>query len=166
MACIVRDLTEELWRRVPLFCGGYFDAQYSLWAPGPIVRLQEDASAVYSPALYRRFVQPVDRMLAAHFEYSFMHLHSTSMFLLETILEIGEIRCFEINHDAIGPPVREMVPYFQRVQRAGRPLVIRGSFGEEDLRLLTDSLDARGLYLYIMVERLGQVEPLRKLLGM
>ena len=43
---IFREITEELWKRVPLFHGGYFDAQYSLWSPGPIVRMQEDATAV------------------------------------------------------------------------------------------------------------------------
>jgi hypothetical protein len=64
---IFATLTQELWKRVPLFHGGYFDAQYSLWAPGPIIRMQEDATAVFSPKLYRRLVQPVDRMLASQF---------------------------------------------------------------------------------------------------
>ena len=107
---IFREFTEELWKRVPLFHGGYFDAQYSLWSPGPIIRIQEDATAVYSPDLYRRCVQPVDRMLAGHFASSFIHLHSTSMFLLEAFLEVQEIQCYEINNDACGPPIKEMVP--------------------------------------------------------
>ncbi len=163
---IFRDLTEELWKRVPLFHGGYFDAQYSLWAPGPIIRMQEDATAVYSPALYRRFVQPVDRMLARHFASSFIHLHSTSMFLLDDFLAIEEIRCFEVNNDAIGPPVADMVPYFRRIQDAKRPLLIRGSFTADEMRLLMDSLDPRGLFLNIMVKDVGEIETLRPLVGM
>lgn len=166
VANIFRDATEELWRNVPLFHGGYFDAQYSLWAPGPIIRMQEDATAVYSPALYRKFVQPVDRMLAAHFASSFIHLHSTSMFLLDAFLEIGELRCFEINQDAIGPPLARMVPHFLKVQEAGRALLIRGSFTPAEIRLLTDCLDPRGLFLYIMVDGMKQIETLRPLLGM
>ena len=109
---IFRDITEEFWKRVPLFHGGYFDAQYSLWSPGPIIRMQEDATAVFSPALYRKFVQPVDRMLAGHFASSFIHLHSTSMFLLEAFLEIEEIKCFEINNDVCGPPLEGNGPLF------------------------------------------------------
>ena len=62
---VFRRLTEAIWERIPLFHGGYFDGQYSLWAPGPIARLQEDATAGYSPTLYRRIVQPVDRELLA-----------------------------------------------------------------------------------------------------
>ncbi|MCC6857297.1 MAG: hypothetical protein IT158_01990 [Bryobacterales bacterium] len=166
VAGIFRDATEEIWKRLPLFEGGYFDAQYSLWAPGPIARLQEDASAVYSPALYRRFVQPVDRMLAAHFASSFIHLHSTSMFLLEAFLEVEEIQCYEINNDALGPPVRKMVPFFQRVQAAGKPLLIRGSFTTEEMRLLTDSLEPRGLFFLVMVQDMAEVESLRPILKM
>jgi hypothetical protein len=163
---VFREFTQELWKRLPLFNGGYFDAQYSLWSPGSIIRMQEDATALYSPALYRQFVQPVDRMLARRFGSAFIHLHSTSMFLLEAFLEIEEIRCFEINNDVSGPPVREMVPYFQMVQKARRPLLIRGSFNPEEMRLLMDSLEVRGLYLSIMVHSMEEVEALRPLVRM
>jgi hypothetical protein len=160
---IFRDLTKEFWKRVPLFHGGYFDAQYSLWSPDPIIRLQEDATAVYSPLLYRKFVQPVDRMLARQFASSFIHLHSTSMFLLEAFLEIEEIKCFEINNDVGGPPLENMLPCFQRVQKARRPLLIRGSFSTQEMRLLLDSLEPRGLFLNIMVNTMEEVEALRRL---
>jgi hypothetical protein len=165
-AAIFRDLTEQLWMKLPLFHGGYFDAQYSLWAPGPIVRMQEDATAFYSPAFYRKFVQPVDRMLGAHFPNSFIHLHSTSMFLLDAFLECREIQCFEVNQDALGPAVREMAAHFRKIQLDGRPLLIRGSFEPDDLRLLMDSLDPRGLFLNIMVRDRKEVEGLRPLVGM
>lgn len=161
-----REATRAVWRCLPLFHGGYFDAQYSLWAPGPIIRMQEDATAVYSPALYRRFVQPVDRMLASSFASSFIHLHSTSMFLLDAFLEIGEIRCFEINHDELGPPLERMVPYYQRVQRAGRPLLIRGSFTRDELGLLVDSLEPRGLFLNVMVTSRKELDELRPVAGL
>ena len=160
------EFAKEFWRRAPLFYGGYFDAQYSLWAPGPIVRMQEDATAVYSPALYRKFVLPVDRMIAARFPNSFIHLHSTSMFLLEGFLECEEIQAFEVNNDALGPPVAKMVPHFQRIQQAGKPLLIRGSFRPEEVRLLMDSLDPRGLFLNVMVNDLAETEALRPLVGM
>ena len=160
------DFTETLWQQLIRFHGGTFDAQYSLWAPGPIARLQEDATAVYSPALYRQLVQPVDRMLARHFEYSFMHLHSTSMFLLDAILEIEELGCLEINHDASGPPLSKMIPYYRRVQDTGRSLVVRGAFTPDELRMLMDSLDPRGLLLLIMVKDKAEIEIARPILGM
>ncbi|MGQ9632234.1 MAG: hypothetical protein ACUVXI_18255 [bacterium] len=166
LAGIFRGITEEVWRHIPLFHGGYFDAQYQLWSPGPIARLQEDATALYSPELYRKFLQPIDRELAGHFPCSFIHLHSTSMFILDAFLEIEEIRCFEINNDVSGPPIEKMIPYFRMVQRAKRPLLIRGSFAPDEIRLLMDSLEPRGLYMYIMVNSMDEVEALRPLLGM
>ena len=166
MAEIFREYTEESWKCIPQFHGGYFDAQFSLWSPGPIIRMQEDASAVYSPQLFRKLVQPADRALARRFASAFIHLHSTSMFLLDAILEIEEIRCYEINNDVCGPPIDEMVPYFQKVQKAKRPLLIRGSFTPEELRELTDSLDPRGLYLLIMVNNMEEIDTLRPIVKM
>ncbi len=163
---IFKQITDALWARLPLWQGGYFDGMYQLWAPGSIVRMQEDASAVYSPALYRRFLQPVDRYLASSYANAFIHLHSTSMFLLDAFLEIEELRCLEINNDALGPPLEKMVPYFRRVQDAGRSLLIRGSFTPDEARLLRDALDPRGLYLLILVESVQQTETLRPILGM
>ena len=157
------ELTEAAWKRIPLFHDGYFDAQYSLWAPKPIARMQEDASAVYSPTIYRALLQPADRMIARHFPCCFLHLHSTSMFLLDAFLEIDEIRCFEINNDASGPPLDQMMPYFKRVQQADRSLVIRGSFAPDELELLMSALDSKGLYLLIMVTDLSEIEPLRRI---
>jgi hypothetical protein len=115
LADIFIEITEEVWKHIPLFHGGYFDGMYQLWAPGSIVRLQEDVSGLYSPELYRKFLQPVDRKITNHFSNSFIHLHSTSMFLLNAFLEIKEIRCFEINNDDSGPPLKEMIPYFQMI---------------------------------------------------
>jgi hypothetical protein len=160
------QFTETLWQQLPRFNGGTFDAQYSLWAPGPIARLQEDATAVYSPNLYRKLVQPVDRMLARHFDYSFMHLHSTSMFLLDAILEIDTLRCLEINHDASGPPLIAMIPRYRKVQDAGRSLIVRGSFTPEELKMLMDALDPRGLLLLIMIKNLEEIDAARPIVGM
>lgn len=163
---IFLETTQAIWKHLPPFHGGYFDAQYSLWAPGPIIRMQEDATAVYSPTLYRRFVQPVDRMLARHFPCSFIHLHSTSMFLLEAFLEIEEIQAFEVNKDVLGPPLPRMIPHFQRIQAARKPLLIRGAFSTEDVRVLMGSLDPQGLFLSIMVNDWKEIESLRPMVGL
>jgi hypothetical protein len=165
---VFRQVTEEAWKRIPLFHGGYYDAQYQLWSPGPIVRLQEDASGTFSPGLYRERLQPVDREVARHFPNAFIHLHTNSMFLYDLFLEVEEIRCFQVNYEAGsgGPPVAGMIPAFRKIQAAGRPLLVRGSFTPDELRLLAGSLDPRGLYLYLMVGSLREAEALRPALGM
>ena len=55
-----------------------------------------------------------------------------------------------------------MVPYFLRVQAAGRSLIIRGSFSADELKTLSTDLDPRGLFLLIMVndeEEIGRLKP-------
>jgi hypothetical protein len=105
-------------------------------------------------------------MLAAHFECAFMHLHSTSMFLLDAFLEIEELGCFEINNDAVGPPMSEMVEHFKKVQEADRSLLVRGSFEPEDLELLVRALDPRGLFLLVMVQSEEEMRTLRSVVGL
>ena len=157
---------QESWKRLPLYHGGYFDAQYQLWAPGPIIRMQEDATAVFSPDRYRKLVQPVDQMIASQFACNFMHLHTTSMFLLDALLEIEELRCFEINIESFNIPVEGMIKYYKMVQDAGRPLLLRGSFTEDEIRLVCDSLDPRGLYLHLMPKSREEVDVMKPILGM
>jgi hypothetical protein len=165
---VFRQVTEEAWKHIPLFHGGYYDAQYQLWSPGPIVRLQEDASGVLSPRLYREFLQSVDREVAGCFPSAFIHLHTNSMFLYDLFLEVTEIRCFQVNYEfhSGGPPIAGMIPAFAKIQAAGRPLLVRGSFTPDELRLLVDSLDPRGLYLYVMVGSPAEADALRPALGM
>jgi hypothetical protein len=160
------DITKEAWARIPLFHGGYYDAQYNIWSPDTIIRMQEDAVAVLSPDLYRKYLKPVDARVAASFNSSFIHLHATSMIVLDQMLEIPQLKCYEINNDVGGPPMKTMVPYFQMVQKAKRPLLIRGSFSPEELSYLMDSLEPAGLYMYIMVDSMKEVEILRPIVGM
>ena len=161
-------ITEAAWKRIPLYQGGYFDAQYQLWSPGPIVRLQEDASGVFSPNLYREFLQPVDRAVAGRFANALIHLHTNAMFLFDLFLEVEEIRCFQVNYEpqSGGPPIAGMLPAFRKIQAAGRPLLVRGSLDADELRTLLDSVDPRGLYLYIMVGSPSEADRLRPVLGM
>ena len=165
---IFRQITAEAWRHIPLYHGGYYDAQYQLWSPGPIVRLQEDASGVFSPKLYREFLQPVDREVAGHFPSAFIHLHTNSMFLYDLFLEVEEIRCFQVNYElhSGGPPMAGMIPALRKIQAASRPLLLRGSFTPDELRLIVDQLDPRGLCLYIMVASPTEADSLRPALGM
>ncbi len=165
---IFRQITDAAWQQIPLYHGGYYDAQYQLWAPGPIVRLQEDASGVFSPRLYRQFLQPVDRAVASRYANTFIHLHTNSMFLYDLFLEVEEIRAFQVNYElhSGGPDIAGMIPAFRKIQAANRPLLVRGSFTPDELQRLVDSLDPRGLYIYIMVESVAEAETLKPVVGM
>ena len=81
-------------------------------------------------------------------------------------LEIEELGCLQVNNDASGPPIAEMIPYFQKIQGADRSLLIRGAFEPDELRLLVDSLDPRGLFLLIMITEMDEIEAARTIVGL
>ncbi len=166
MGDIFLNFTKAAWSRIPKYLDGYFDAQYRIWAPGSIARMQEDAIAVMSPKLYQEFIQPVDRRIAKSFQNPFMHLHATSMMVLDELLEVKEIKAFEINQDVGGPPLEWLIPYLQKVQKAGVPMILRGDFSTEDVRRLMGSLNPEGLYIYILVKNRAESDPYRPILGM
>ena len=56
--------------------------------------------------------------------------------------------------------------YFKMVEDADRPLLLRGSFTEVEIRLVRDSLDPRGLYLHIMPNSREGVDVMKSILGM
>jgi len=62
--------------------------------------------------------------------------------------------------------MKNMLGYFQKVQQAHRPLLIRGALTPEDVDLLMDSLEPRGLFLNIMVNSMKEIENLRPRLNM
>ena len=59
-----------------------------------------------------------------------------------------------------------MIPCFQRIQASGRPLLIRGTFEPNEIRMVMDAVEPKGLYLHLMVQDMFEMETLRPLVGM
>jgi len=135
------------------FHGGYVVEQFTLWAPGAIVRMQEDASALFSPDLYVKYLQEEDRRIASAFAYDVIHLHSSSLHLLDRFVDVAPQKCFEINKDQGGWGVPRMIPLFKMVQSRGKRLMIRGKLDLADLDLVRKELSPRGLYLQVVIDK-------------
>ncbi len=155
-------LVKEQQEVAGTFAGGYEVEQLALWAPDRIIRMQEDGSAFYSPTLYAKYLQEEDARQATAFPYSVIHLHSSSLFLLEKILEIEPLRCIQINKDVGGMDIAEMLPYLKKVQERGKPLMVRGKLDRADLALLRRELTPAGLYLQIVVENAAEANRMRE----
>ena len=158
------EITDSLIRLVSChheaagdFFGGHFIEQYGLWAPGPLVRMQEDETAVYSPRLYKEIILEQDRKIARSFPYSLIHLHTSSLFLLESVLSIHEINVFEINKDICEMGIPDMLPFLKRIQEEGRQLVIRGPLTKDDFLLIRRHLAPEGLILQTVVDNEAEV---------
>ena len=145
--------------------GGYFIEQYALWAPERIARLQEDASALFSPDTYVRHLQPHDRAMAEAFPTSLIHLHTSSLHILDRILDVDALRCIQINKDVGHVTIAEMLDSFRMVQDRERCLLIRGKLDRDDLALLRRSLSPDGLYLQVVAQTNAEARQLGEFLA-
>lgn len=155
-------LVAEQQRITGPFAGGYEVEQLALWAPDRIIRMQEDGSAFLSPALYAKHLQDEDERQASSFPYNVIHLHSSSLFLLDVILDVESLKCIQINKDVGGMDVSGMLPFFEKVQDRAKRLLIRGKLDQDDLKLLRSRLSPNGLYLQIVVESPAEAKRLRE----
>ena len=148
---------------IPPFKGGYAQEMYGLWSPDVFIRIQEDATANYSPTIYEQLLLEPNRRLAAAFPCTMIHLHNSSLFLLDLFLQIEEIACFQINMDTTGMTLAQEIPYLQKVQQAGRCLLLRGNYSPEELGLIKKELNPSGLAVQTVLynadeaERYGEV---------
>jgi hypothetical protein len=147
------DLVKDQLAVTKPFYGGYEVEQFTLWAPQGIVRMQEDASALFSPDLYVKYLQEEDRRIASAFPYDVIHLHSSSLHLLDRFADLEPQKCIEINKDQGGWGVPRMLPLFKVVQSRGKKLIVRGKLDLADLDLLRKELSPRGLYLQIVIDQ-------------
>ncbi|MDA8218112.1 MAG: hypothetical protein M0Z94_10905 [Dehalococcoidales bacterium] len=145
--------------RIPPFAGGYAVHFYRAWAPDRIALTQEDASASFSPDTYRRFLLAADRRIAAGLPYSVMHVHGTAIWPVEQMLGIEELSCIEINYDDNAPRLPELLPTLRRIQ-ASKPLIIRGSFTDDEIAYVKRELSPCGLLLNIVVSSVAEARQL------
>ncbi|MCC7352927.1 MAG: hypothetical protein IT330_04150 [Anaerolineae bacterium] len=140
----------------PEFHGGY-GCYRGLWAPGQVVTVQEDSSALLSPALYEDFVLPEDRRIYANFAYPLMHNHSAFLHItIDGVVTSEALAGYEMTIDpSPGPSISDLLPYMQRAQ-AKKPLIVFGTLSEADLRLIVATLPPAGLAIYTQVESPAQ----------
>jgi hypothetical protein len=145
---------------LPEFHNGYVIGQYEIWAPEAPIRIQEDFSVMYSPQLYAQFLKHLDEKLGAISNYTLLHLHSSSLFLIDQFLEVSTIRAFQVTKDPGRAKLQDMMPALLKIQKAAKPLIIKGQFDENDLDLIRRQLSLPGLCIQPVVKDLAQAEKL------
>lgn len=129
----------------PAWQGGAVSC-WRMYAPGPLLDYQIDASSLFSVDTYRQLFAPFDRAVLREFPYSLIHLHSVGLQHLDTVLDLP-VTCVEINLDREAMPWdrKAMLQTCRQVQESGKALLINGELSIEDLQVFTESLDPAGL---------------------
>lgn len=153
------EFLEDQLKYLPEFHNGYVIGQYHIWAPGKCIRLQEDAGALLSPDLYKKFFWELDRGSTKVAEFNLLHIHTTSLFLLDLFLGIRELKTIQVSLDVGGPQINEVVDQLNKIQNSGKRVVIKGNLNESDILKIKEKLNTGGLCLQIMGENYENKRP-------
>jgi hypothetical protein len=147
-------------KQLPKFQDGYVIGQYDIWAPEPAIRIQEDFTVLYSPKFYAEFLKPLDERLAGISSYTLIHLHASSLFLLDQFLEVSQTRAYQVTKDLGSARLSDMMPALLKIQQAGKPLIVKGQFDDTDLDLMKRNLSLHGLCIQPVVSGPSEAQEL------
>lgn len=129
---------------------GCSHAWMHLWAPGRIQHMQCDLSVMISPDMYETLVLPELEQQLRWLEYPVYHFDGIEQEKhLPYLLSLEKLRAIQWTHVAGQPSAIHYLPVLQRIQAAGKGLIIMTPAG--DVPALLDNLSAAGLYLHCSV---------------
>ena len=144
----------RLHAMIPPWHGAHAAGGYpsKIWSRRTVAYYQEDSAALLSPRLFREFLLPPARTMRQAAEVNFIHLHSACLYPVDILLEDETFDVIEINldHDGVSPKVANLIPTFQRIQKAGRPLVLWGDCLPDEWETVRRELSPAGLSLQPM----------------
>jgi hypothetical protein len=150
--------------------GGAGWRAFELWAPGRMAKVQCDASAMFSPAMFERFVVPALTAQCDWLDYSIFHLDGHQCLChLDHLLSIESLNAIEWTPDpkVPGGGSPQWYPMYRRILDAGKSVQAVGVRPNEVIPLL-DAVGGKGMYISFggadrdTVERLAeQVESYR-----
>ena len=128
--------------------GGVTHGWMFTWAPGPQMQLQVDFSVMISPQMYEEFALPELDAMTHFLDYAVYHLDGQEQIRhLDMILSQERLNMIQWTPVAGQPPTSDFLPVLQRIQKAGKGLVLYPA--KNEVEKLLDGLSIEGLYLHV-----------------
>lgn len=143
-------LARSNFDHIPDWNGGYTTAPRYIWAPGTVFEFDEDPAFMFSPDQHRRFVVPSHVEVMRHFDYSYIHLHSTQLHTLDNLLALDEMAAIELTPDH-GESISDLVPAIARI-RDSKPVLVHGYMAAEEMQEIARRVPPEGLCLISRVD--------------
>lgn len=154
------SIIQQLNAIIPPWHGAYVAGGYpsKVWSKRPVAYNQEDSVALLNPGLFTEFLLPCERRQCQSAKVNFIHLHSACLYPVDILLNESCYDVLEINvdHDGVASSLISLLPVLQKIQKAGRPLLLWGRFSQEDIRLFRSGLSPTGLSIQPIVDNIEQ----------
>ncbi len=153
---------ERIYEIIKLEDGSSAFACFGIWGPGKTAKVQCDAGAMFSPAMFKRFVVPALTAQCAWLDNSLFHLDGTQCIChLDHLLEIEPLTAIEWTPQAGiegggSPRWHEM---YRRILAAGKSLQVICVKPEEVIPLL-DAIGSKGVYIHCLCDNLDSFHQL------
>jgi len=137
---------------------------FRLWAPGKMAKVQCDASAMFSPRMFERFVVPALTEQCAWLDYSMFHLDGHQCIQhLDLLLAIEPLDAIEWTPDPQVPSGGDPAwyPMYRKILDAGKSVQAVGVRPEEVVPLL-DAVGGKGMYIMTSFEDEAQAAMLER----
>jgi len=124
---------------------------FALWAPGTVAKVQCDASAMFSPAMFEEFVLPSLSEQCSRLDYSMYHLDGTQCIChLDNLLSIKDLDAIEWTPQAglPGGGDKRWYDLYKRIIKGGKSLQAV-AVDKKEVRPLLDSIGTKGVYLQV-----------------
>ncbi len=145
---IYKQTQEELFDLVKENNDGSVLSWMHLWAPKRMAQMQCDLSVMISPEMFNRFVIPELEELCDFLDYPVYHFDGQEQIRhLDSMLSIKKLRAIQWTPVAGQPRTSNFIPQLQKIQKAGKNLVLFPHMDE--VPLLLDNLSCRGLQMII-----------------
>ena len=143
------DVYQRIYDIISLDDGSAAFGAFSIWGPGKTAKVQCDASAMFSPEMFRRFVVPTLDEQCRWLDYSIYHLDGTQALChLDALLEIDALDAIEwtpqTGIEAGADP--RWYDLYRRILKAGKSVQIM-SVGVDNMLPLLDAIGGQGVYL-------------------
>lgn len=138
---------------------------FRLWGPGKVVKVQCDTSAMFSPAMFAKFVVPALTEQCEWLDYAMFHLDGHQCIKhLDSLLAIQALDAVEWTPDPQVPSGGSPVwyPMYRKILDAGKSVQAIGVKSEE-VEPLLDAVGGKGMYIMTTIESEKHAETLLKL---
>ncbi len=128
--------------------GGAVHSWMFLWAPGTLAQLQCDFSVMISPRMFERFALPELDKTSRSLDYDVYHLDGQEQLRhLDMILSLPHIHAIQWTPVAGQPKTSSFIEPLQKIQQAGKGLVLLPQ--PDELDVLMDGLSPEGVRLVL-----------------
>jgi hypothetical protein len=154
------DAYQRIYDIIKLEDGSSVFGAFRLWGPGKTAKVQCDASAMFSPAMFQQFVVPGLTQQCEWMDYSMYHLDGTQAIChLDALLEIEALDAIEWTPQAGiesgGSP--RWYELYRRILAGGKSVQVIDVRVDEILPLL-DAIGGQGVYIMTSFSSVAEAE--------